>query len=453
MGMIQKAEFRIATKEEVAYAKGGFAYQCVKKLWVLVCKVMGTVEVYFKGPNIVSWNIPWPQTFIEKFAYLIGCQPEFPFLRRFYTIFGDRIFLSDKVSMDALFEHFRRDEILEIGTSMKAIFNILCEIFPDDNIKENDLMVTCEKEHVKPYRNLLLKNLSQAAIKTNNSMISETIDSVLKKWEEKSKSGGIINSTEETMLFTSSIITKMAFGSDNSSSEIAKSINFLNRYVVNKFLNQVTDEDQHKYHASLKTLKEAIESVLTPNRDLPIFRGVELTRQQKKAMIFVLYFAGQETTASLLNYILWQLAKDPKKQAELRTGEDIRKFFLQSLKDLNPAYGVARLLKTDTCFEYTLEGQTTPHKVIMLKDEYVVANIHALAKKVLEIDDYNDWHAFGYKKHRCPGDHLAREEIIQFLTALLKNYTIETTQQGPNPIVGFITAQLANEVQITIKRK
>jgi cytochrome P450 len=450
---VETAVFRPATADEVNKAKGYPAWQCIRYVWTLCCKVMGTAELIFKKGNILAVKTPYLQQSVDRFSHWIGHYPEQPLVSRIYSFVGDRCFIDNKKIMEAFFKHHRNDEVFEKTPSLSKILDVIKMAFPEDSFTEEDFMFTCTKDATKLYRNLLHHLLNKSRMKEYAPIIQKTTDKMLQDWHSECQNGKIINVTEQTRLFTSSIITQLMFNTDNSSQEIAESINFMNAYIIKTIVGFITKEDKKKFNDSLKLFKKAIEEILA-HKDIPLFnQDNTFSPTQKKAMIFMLFFAGQETTASLLNYILWDLAKNPQTQKNLLSAEDLKRYFNHALNVFNPAYGVGRKLKVDTCLEYKLEGEDQPKKAILFKGEYVAARIYSLAKTILSPRNYNEWLAFGYGEHRCPGDQLAVEEIKIFVSTLLAKYTIETKQTDPIPVFGYITSQLAKDIYITVNNR
>lgn len=461
MGTIESATFRHATLAEVQAAKGGIAWQCGSCLWDLACRIMGTVEMAMKGPNILAWHIPYPQQWADRFSHWLGLYPEQPFVQKFFTFIGDRYYVDDKKILDAFFAHHRNDEVFGTQSSLLMIYKLIQQIFPKDQISQEDFILTCTKHKTKIYHDLLYCLLNRTTVQQSAPMIQETVEKTLKDWHQRCQQGGTINATEETRLFTSSVVTQLMFGTDTASKEIAESINFMNGYILKQIVKKATDADRKTFENSLSAFRKATESILA-RKDVPLFNQAnDLTIAQKKALIFVLFFAGQETTAALLNYMLWQIALKPdlqrdlheciEKEAKQHHSEALKNYFNNAFRVFNPAYGVGRMLKEDTCLEYKVKGEDTARKVILYKGKSVSAYISVLAAKVLEPKNYNAWHAFGAKVHRCPGDQLAVQEILQFIATLVANYTIDTQQKQPIPKIGFVTTQLAQDVHITLK--
>jgi cytochrome P450 len=460
--IIEKANFRAATPEEIQQAKGGFLWRCMSYPWTIACKVMGTLEIYRRGPNLLAWHKPYPQELIDRFSHWIGYNNEQLFMESMLSFRVDRHFLVNKKVVEAFFKHHRNNGIFTNGLSTAKILELLQQAFPEDKFTHEDFMMSCSKEKTTFYRSLLHSFLKAENIKDFAPIIQNTVNTTLKNWNEQCQQGKSLNITQENRLFTSSIITHLMFGTEESSKEIANSINFINAYIIKTVIKQVRDEDKKQLETALGVFNKAIKNILSQDQ-IPLFnQNKTLSSSQKKAMIFMLFFAGQETTASLLSYIIWQLALYPQIQTKiynltLNTNDsdyvqkEMESLFTRSINRFTPIYGVSRMIKEDTCLEYQLAGEEKVQKSILFKGQLVSARIITLAGQSLKTSsNYNDWFAFGSGCHRCPGDKLAVQEIMQLILSLVSKYEIKTEQTGEIPTAGLVTLQLSEDIFITI---
>jgi cytochrome P450 len=458
--IVKKATFRPATLKEVKNARGTLAWRMISYPCHMLSKVMGTLEVLWKGPNVLAWKTPILQSYVERFSYYIGYHPEQPFLTRLFTFVGDRYMIDDKKILDAFFRHHRNDEIFTGTLAMDKLFQTLKLIFPEDQLSKEDFMLTCSKDRTSFYQKILHRLLTGEISNLFNSQIQNIAKNTVSQWYDLSENENKINITQATRLFTSKIITLLMFNSDESSVDIAQAIDFISLYIVKTSIRKAPLEDQDRFNQSLKIYREAVEKILKKT-DIPLFNeNNSLTLAQKKAMVFLLFAAGQETTAALLNYILWTLAKNPESQEMIHQAclsqedhiPEIDNYIRNALREFSPTYGVGRLVKEDICLEYTFKDEEKPRKYIFFKGEIVAGRIEGLAKKTLPSNtNYNDWHAFGSGVHRCPGEKLALQEVAEFMRALFSNYKIKTDQTESIPKVGLITTQLAEDIYIRMQ--
>lgn len=480
---IDKAKFRLATKEESQQAQGGILWKWVKSPWDVVCRVMGTLELVFKKSDPHAWQRPLIQSWVERVFYHIGYNQEELFLNSIYTFFlNDRHMICDSSTVyKAFLRHHRNDSIFASSISMKAFFKIFKEIFPDDHLEENlqvtedDFIMTCTSNRTKEFHTLLRPLLKGNGLKTFAPRIYPKVEETLQNWFQKSESEEVINATVETRIFATRVITDLMFGKEFFSEEIAESIDFINKFIMDRILKKVTHESETEYERVKKIFKDSIDEILS-NENLPLFENSKnLSDQKKKALIFVILFAGQETTSSLLTWILRQLALHPKKQNKLykaiqETAENcpadelvskleaIKNLFNRSIAEFTPVYGIGRLFKEDVCLEYHVKGEQESRKRIFFKDEIISIRISEQADRVLEKSEkdpfnYEEWFPFGGGPHKCPGEKLAYQEITQFILGLVKNYIVETEQRSYIKKRGHVTLKLEEDVLISLKSR
>lgn len=437
--IVSEACFRKATPEEVEEARGSLLYRIVtyplKAPLDLTYRIFGTLSMYMGGTDVLSWKQPFIQTFIEKTGRLIGYNKHTLFMDTLYSFKGTRRFLIDPVVVKELFKHHRKEEGLFSDTrTMEEIFKILQEVFPKDKFDKNSMMFTCSPEHTKRFRDLLEPFLNQEAIKDYIPKIQETAAEFIEKWDKE----GVIDISFGTRLYASRILTSLMFNNETVSAVIAESVNYINYYIIKSIMG-VTEEEKELYQKSLKDFNKAVTLILKQKK-VPLFEGQEISETEKKAMIFILFFAGQETTSSLLTYILFQLALDQKLQNELynnlrevndekfeklkNRSRKINSFFLEMIRKFPPVYGTGRKCENEVCLLYKLQDEDCERKTIIQEDDILVPLMIKLAENPA-------WRCFpfGDGVNACPGRALAFYEISELVLKLIEGYTIHTHQK------------------------
>lgn len=467
--IVEYANFRPATPEEKQAAQGGILWRVVTCPLKIAYQTLGTWEMYQKGANTLTWQQPRIQSLVNRISVWMGYHPEYTFMRSFFSFRGNRHFLEDNTEvLKAFFKHHRQGEDFTNAVSSEKLYELVKATFPEETFSKEDFILTCSPEYTKMYHTLLRTLLAGSKLNQFDPQIRETARFFIENWAKRSQKGEEINVTEETRLFTSSLIVKLMFNEDQQSEKIAKSIDFINYYMIQSQI-KATEKDRATFAEAIKTFQQAVETILK-REDLPLFdQANTLSIAQKKVMIFSLLFAGQETTASLLTYILWKLALNSKLQDYLHDQikgapssipleklgqnlEAVKQLFTQSIKEFPPAYGVGRALKGDECLEFRFEGETQTRTCILPKGDMVVARMIKVAENLSppHAFDYQNWFPFGGGKNRCPGEQLAIREICQFVVEILSDYSLETSQDYPIAKVGHITLKLAEDIRMTL---
>lgn len=458
---------RAATLDEVLGAKGGFLYRSITYPWRVFCKIIGTLQLLFSGTDFRYWKQSIAQKLEKRIALWRG-QQGLSFLRTFYDIYGRSFVLDEQEKIaQAIFNHHRNDGLFLGHRSYEAIFEKLQQAFPEEDFKFDDFVLTCDHANSGKIRKLLSHNaFNDKKMRDFSETMSATIDDTLKSWS--SQMGGNVEITLGSRLYATSIFCQLLFGKrfEMHEEKLADSIKFMNEYIIKRATGFISGRDNAKLEIALAHIREMILDILN-EPDLPVFKTKEtededLTETQKKAMIFALLFAGQETTAALLSYIIWQLALDPDKQEELYRAvlfdqtKKIEDIFTESIRKFSPAAYIGRKVYTDICVEYLWEGDPTKRKekIVFFKGDGIIVNVLKFAqdKSLSEDDSYDGGFVFGSGIHTCPGKKLAFAEITQFISSLIRQFVI-STEQKEVAMCAKATLTFTEPIFVTLSRR
>lgn len=458
-----KAEFRAATDQEKQEMRGGICYRISNTVWNIFAKGFGTIDFLRKGPNIFAWS----QSYLQQLSDYVSLSMDYKdrnFLSTFPNFFSTYHFIEDQSKVGiALIKHHRNDNLFQTSMGMQQIFKLIDEdVFPKDIFTENDSILNCDLEHSEMYHTLLRTMLSEKVIEDYVPTIEKL---ATKSLEEMAKMNRPIDIVMESRKYASNIFTTLLFGRKYYSEPLAKAVDFINTYVLKKALGSIllSEEDKAEAKKSFALLAKTIEELLS-QKELPLFgKDSSLTISQKKAMLFIMLFAGQETTAALLSYITWQLALHPnmfellrlavEKSNEEEASKIIENFFTESMRQFQPAHAFSRVLQKDACLEYQLEGEDFMRKRYFFEKETISLNVKQMANHFSESpgNKVNDWFGFGGGKHLCPGMKLAKREICEFIKLLVTTCTLSSTQKEAK-IVAQVTLRFDAPVYVTIRK-
>ena len=468
---VTEARFRAATVDEVSYAQGGICWKIVTTPWQLFMKTWGTASLLWKGPNSYAWDTPLPLKLLHNFQWYFGLNVERGFIHDLPTfLFNNWHFIDGEEKVfDAFFKEHRDGEIFANSRSFKAIHEILVKTFPESNISFEDFILTCSPAKSKTYHDLLVKMLNGEKLRQSLSIVQDEIKLTLARWCRMSEAGEWINATQELRIFTSNVITRVLLGQKYGNPNLTDAINFLNNYLVKYFVKKNTVEDDKALTKALNLFNKAVQEVLINLLNVPIFnestKKEPLSIKQMQAMIFIIFFAGQETTAALMTYTIWKLSIDSKQQQTFHNQiqenfkssqehsdhiKKIQSLFTSSIREFPPAFGLSRSLKVDACLEYKLRGETSSRKMVMCKGETITARM-IKASESQSTQDQN-FFFFGGGPHHCPGEQMAKMEFNEFFLSLLADYKITARYKHEIEKIGRVTLQLNEDVFIRIEK-
>lgn len=472
------AKFREVNPEDSKYSFpfGNFLWRVGAYPFEIAMKTVCTGKLYLEKNNALNWYKPLPFQLVDKISGWLRISPECTFISYFPTFFGNYYHIEDPVVIKALFKEFRGsindNGLFKPTRSIRTLFDITKEVFPEDEIAEEDVMFTCSAENSKFYRIWLHHLFDGNHVSQYLKIIHEEAKITLNDWALRCMEGQSI-SLFETALFASKIITQVMFGKKVGGEDLAKAVNFINWYALHKQIGKVSKQDDDEYKESLTLFKQTIEAVIEDLRT-PLFQNQgtnSLTLAQKKAMAFVIFFAGQETTGILLGNILHFLAKNKDLQCTLRkkieekgrehqeVKKEIECLINNSLANFPPSYAISRCIgEKDVCLEYKLEGEEGLKKLILRKGDFISARMIDVAKKIKKKSpeiinkshSYDLWSAFGGGAHSCPGKNLALAETMEFIFTALQGYELATNVNSEPQVIGQITLKFVEDITLTI---
>uniref|UniRef100_A0AC34FYV4 Cytochrome P450 n=1 Tax=Panagrolaimus sp. ES5 TaxID=591445 RepID=A0AC34FYV4_9BILA len=203
----------------------------------------------------------------------------------------------------------------------------------------------------------------------------------------------------------------------------------------------------------------------------------KLSTYEVVAMCFVFLFAGYDTTATSIGYLVYLLAKNPEAQKKIQeeidsicpnqepSYDDLQQFkYLEAaMKESLRLYPLAARAASRQCME-----TTTVNGIKIEKDVYVTADVFTIhySKEIWGEDSHEfkperwlstttsaadekpqrqhpmAWLSFGAGPRICLGMRLAYMEEKTFLIGLMKKFNIEKTSSTPEdlPLYGMATS-------------
>lgn len=476
---------RAATPKEIYTHKGTLLWRIASYPFKVPTKFYNSVWMLW-NKNPLHWT--------EQVKY------KDPYLYKFDSFFVTFQLTTHPGVMKAILQHHRNEtSLFHHSRSMDRVIKIVNEVFPKEfnevfhkDIEAEDCLLTCSKESTKIYRHALNKMLTAYPMKDLQSTLREMSRKTLKKWNDEVIRNGEINITQATQMFASRVISTLFLGlkeendaagcyepyiekeNQISLEELAKAVDFINYVIVRTITHSLNKEEKKRYDEAIKIFRAAVDKMLASNEKSPFKNNMEnLSLTQKRVMAFVLFFAGQETTASLLNDILWELAKsknlqdriyqdilelEENPQAGKSVPDSIENLFYKGFIQSPSAWGIGRRAESDLIVE--IENNSTKEKTkrFISQGESVSPMLYHAAQKAIKEgkegiyskDKISELCFFGYGPHLCPGEKLATTEIMMYIYEIVKNYRFETEQKDPIEHIGQTTLKRKEEIKIAI---
>lgn len=360
---------------------------------------------------------------------------------------------------------------------------LLRDLYPEEEISEEDFILTCNKENLRKYRQPLLKFMGPQSIEKQSQKLKEIIEDTIQYYSKASE----INATEFSFVMTVTVISRLLLnhpGPFSTYLEITLALDAINQYSMKKTLHHpISKEEKEKYKESVLVIRTAINTALGSEEKGSFIHTLqeekELTPLQIKLSLYVLYLAGSDTSASLMNYLLWQLGRHSEIQEEIfqemkeskgdlfsyaNNSALLHQVINESLRLFTPTYVIGRLPATPLyCTVKDKEGKVVFQEKIGKKEKLLCAPTFAARDPALyeEPDTFNpkrfagplkaySWLPFADGAHSCPGQWLAKSELALSIALLVKKYRFESTPEKEFKQLGYLTLKPAEKVHLKL---
>jgi cytochrome P450 len=370
----------------------------------------------------------------------------------------------------------------------RVFLPLLKDLFPDDHITADDFLFTCHQKMLSIYREPILKFIGPANIRTHLDALAVIVD------ENLQIDSGSVNTTELAMIYSTHVISRLLLGHPgplNLYREISQAISVATQHVMKStWKRPISESDKAKYVWALDVIRKAVTTTIQ-SREKPILGSfLETLREDKKmtdgqikTTLFLMYLAGSETTASLLNYLVWQLARHPDHQQEIheeiqRHNQEslsilaqnlvsVERFYAESIRLFTPVYVIGRQPADDLLCTIRDNKGKTVYRQRIVKEEGLLCTPTFAARDPEQFenpDDFNPhrfarvpknfpWLPFAEGAHFCPGQWLARAEVLLFVTGLIKRYSLALKSNSDRKQKGYMTLKLDGEVWVEFRSR
>ncbi|HEV8052030.1 MAG TPA: cytochrome P450 [Parachlamydiaceae bacterium] len=410
---------------------------------------------------------------------------------------------SDPEVMRAILDNYHNDSqgIFMGGRVMGTIIDFFKELYPEEIITREDFLLSCQPENLREYLSVINTFLNPGRIGKCSDGILSVVQNEIAHWETASKCDKGVNVTEATKVFATTVIFKLIFGltlSDDDTKAVIKALDSLNQYIVGQYAltkdlaNRVLFNRADKENM-FSVLRRTVDNVLNASQGQEVDYLIKSMKDsgtfspiQVKIMIITMLMAGQETTAAVLSYAIWQLAQSmnhkhiesirqeirdtgydttlSKQNVKLSTVENV---IIEALRMHPAAYVISRDAGMDLACVIT---DRTTQKVVkthfITKGEGVNPCPYFAARNPEEFpcpEVFNPerhkgaftkltWLPFSAGVEKCPGQWLAKNEMRLFLTHLVSSYDLSTPDADIRA-KGLLTLKLDEDIWVSLKKR
>jgi len=402
-----------------------------------------------------------------------------------YLNFSTKLITKTAV-MKAILRYPRKDKdgLLWDGDNGLVFLPILKDLYPEETITEEDFIFTCSKENLRKYRQPILQFVGTHTIEKQSQELEKIIDEVLHYYIGEQQEG-TINATKLTLTLPVAVVSRLLLGHPGPMAiyqRIADSVDLVNRCLMKRMLKQPkSKEEQENYPHAVAVLRSAIDTSLQTQKGESYVQSLKeyMNPLQAKLSLYIMYFAGSDTTAGVLNYLLWQLGRHPEIQEKiyrelLSSKEDLFTFaneslsiyqvVSESLRLFSSVYVIGRMpIAPLNCTVKDKSGKVIFQEKIGKKEKILSCPTFAGRDPLLfdQPDTFNpdrfttrskgySWFPFGDGAHSCPGQWLAKVEISLFVAKLIQNYHLSSLPEKEFGQLGYITLKPSEEVYLTL---
>lgn len=413
--MVANIPLRIATPEESAAAKGSWIYQR-GATFLEGYYAKWTQENRVKSQaDLLKWKAPLSQRIAEFALYWLGRNPDYPAVSVRYGITRTYT-LWDEQMIEEFFKHHRNDpeDFFKPSISMQAIATVLRDIFPEGEVTEKDILLTCSYDQTKILHDLFKNTINRKSLKNKHARMIEVSDEAI---GIMARSGVPKNVNAIAEKYILDMMSLHYLNQPKAPEWLVDALNHFKAYLSKVLTRTATQDDRVLMMGSMGTFKDKMSNCF-PESDLSL--------PNKQALLLVILFLGQDMTATLLTAHFAHLSKQwysrrSKMQQEVKdyyANKDsspfdfpasIEAYYEEVLRTYPPAPVVARTAAHDLMVGKTLipQGSLVGARILAIQQRFFGEN----------------------GPHACPGKDFAKVAVLTFFTRFIEIY--EASFHGP----------------------
>ncbi len=396
------------------------------------------------------------------------------YLSEFATPSGTIYVTADPIVMRAVFSNSRKASTgIFFDHENKRIFvdGILKDLYPNDieqiGVEQavDMLVISAASPYAALLRGPMIKALRPSVISAHSTALADIANCIMKDLTDDEK--GNCDAAQISFEYAVTVISKLFTSYETTRigyQKVTKALDAFSKRMARIVSRRpATEEEEKEYSAALSEMKTVIEaSMSSPSHYIQGLRDSGWNDFQIKSNLFFLYFAGTETTASSMNYLIWQLGREENRglQQEIRDSENGQKILLKAVAETlrihPPAFVEGRQLREDTLITIKDKDQNLLWKKELRKGHSILCLTQAAGRDPIlspNPEQFNPYRfqnedpliaalsflPFGGGPHACPGQHLALAELQTFTYRILAHFYIQTLFPEKVDQKGFFT--------------
>ncbi len=451
-----KVVISAATDDEISKERTVSLARIASKGWGFFSQVVNAVGLVRFGFNLhkIPAGVPSQNGCFKRAEYFPYYQPPTFNFSTFAPI-SQKIFTPHRGDANAGF-------VIDNGTP--SIYQLLVQMLGDNTITPDDIIFTSGHHAMFPGKTHLHKLFTPINVQQHRKTIYECACRLVEPLASTHLGGLQVQIDELSHAFTCNVMSRLLFGKFDDNGELQQSTACFFEYISRGFRGEPTENLQ--VQKQVNTFWKLIDDAITERRGIvgELSQDETFTEKKLKMFIFSLLFAGVDSTRSSLTYGIFEIAKNPQLQQDVRAQITdsqldnlndsfvdvacrlpfLKQIIIEALRMFPPVIGVTRIASVPLIIKIIHSGQAL--SFFIKKGEHLAPAPHLVARDPRLFPDRPNvfepkrhsvadlpkflpnlpFSPFGGGAHSCPGAMLYQEMAMIFYATLIQQFSLST---------------------------